>query len=157
MSLALTPSLHLPSPSLLVCVVSLSLSLSSPLFWSSCLSLLLHRQSSLAAAAASFCPLFAANGPLVCCVQGNKSHQAGTQAPWLPLHVGQSGQFAMVWWAVRIQETVGLALCPVRVNATVMKDLCWDDSSICFITSLERRWTNELISVCKMTFYCNVQ
>lgn len=39
-----------------------------------------HRQSSLAAAA-SFCSLFAANGPLVCCVQGNKSHQAGTQAP----------------------------------------------------------------------------
>ncbi len=64
-----------------------------------------HRQSSLAAAAAaSFSSLFAAIGPLACCVQGNKSHQAGTQAPRLPLHVGQSGQFAMVWWAEWTQE-----------------------------------------------------
>lgn len=58
------------------------------------------RESSLAA----FCSLFAANGPLVCWVQGNKSHQARSQAPWLPHHVGQSGQFAMVWWAAWIWD-----------------------------------------------------
>lgn len=62
-----------------------------------------HRQTSLAAAA-SICSLFAANGPLVCCVQHHKSHQAGTQAAWLPLNVSQSGQFAMDWWAVLIWE-----------------------------------------------------
>lgn len=89
----LTPSLHLPSPSLSLPLSSLSRS--SPLFNSSS-PLSSHRQSSLSAAAASFCSLFAANGPLVCCVQGNKSHQAGTLVPRLPLDAGQSGQFAMV-------------------------------------------------------------
>lgn len=74
-----------------LCVVSLLLSFSAlPLA---------GRQSSLAAAA-SFCSVFATNGPLHCCVQGNKSHQAETQVLWLPLRVGQSGQFSVVWWAV---------------------------------------------------------
>lgn len=54
-----------------------------------------HRRPSLAAAV-SFSSLFAANGPLICCVQGNKSHPARTQVLWLPLHVSQSGQFATV-------------------------------------------------------------
>lgn len=76
--------------------VSLLLSLSSAFLCSSSVYLLLtDRQCSLAAA--SFCSLFAANGSLACCVQGNKSHQAGTQVLGLPLHVGQSGQFSMVW------------------------------------------------------------
>lgn len=42
--------------------------------------------------------------PLVCNVPGNKSHQAGTQVPWLTLRVCQSGQFATVWWAAWIRE-----------------------------------------------------
>lgn len=89
-----TPS---ATPSFLsICVVSLFPSLIFTSFSGLPLSVpSSHRQSSLAAAA-SFCSQFAANGPLVYCVEGNKSHQAGSQAPWLPLHVGQSGQFAMV-------------------------------------------------------------
>lgn len=71
-----------------------------------------RRQTSLAAAA-SICSLFAANGPLVCCAQHHKSHQAGAQAAWLPLNVSQSGQFAMAWWAVLIWEQ---QLCTVRTN-----------------------------------------
>lgn len=99
-----TPS-AIPLPFSLCCFSVFSLSLS--VFTSFLVFLYppsFHRQSSLAAAAASFSSLFAAIGPLACCVQGNKSHQAGTQAPRLPLHVGQSGQFAMVWWAEWTQE-----------------------------------------------------
>lgn len=64
--------------------------------------------------------MFAANGPLVCCVQGNKLNQAGAQAPCRPIGTVCYGLVSRV-----DSETVVMLLDARRDKCSTLTFVMW--------------------------------